>query len=272
MTLAERLRAASESAPAGRSLLCIGLDPQPDRTPAGDIVRFAAEVVEAAGDYACAFKPQSAFYEAGGDAGWRALKQVIDHVRAAAPHAFVLLDVKRGDIAHTAEAYRAAAFYHFGADAVTLNPYLGGDAVAPFLRDPQRGAFVICRTSNSGAGLMQDAQVYADGELAPYYLHVAEQARGWGAEHGNAGLVVGATYPQQLAHARERCPQMPILLPGIGAQGGDLEASVAAGLDAGGGGLLVSASRSVIYAGDGDAIRAEAKRLRDAIETAAAGA
>ena len=272
MTLAERLRAASESAPAGRSLLCVGLDPQPDRTPVDGIARFAAEVVEAAGDYACAFKPQSAFYEAGGDAGWRALKQVIDHVRAAAPHAFVLLDVKRGDIAHTAEAYRAAAFDHFGADAVTLNPYLGGDAVAPFLRDPQRGAFVICRTSNPGAGLMQDAQVYLDGELAPYYLHVAEQARGWGAEHGNAGLVVGATYPQQLAHARERCPQMPILLPGIGAQGGDLEASVAAGLDAEGGGLLVSASRSVIYAGDGDAIRAEAKRLRDAIETAAAGA
>ena len=266
MTFAERLRAASESAPAGPSLLCVGIDPQPDRTPAGEIVPFAARVIEAAGDYACAFKPQSAFFEAGGDAGWRALKRVVEHVRAAAPHAFVLLDVKRGDVAHTAEAYRAAAFEHFGADAVTLNPYLGEDAIAPFLRDPERGAFVICRTSNPSAGPMQDAQVYADGELSPYYLHVAGQARRWGEEHGNAGLVVGATYPEQLAHVRERCPQMPILLPGIGAQGGDLEASVAAGLDEHGGGLLVSASRSVIYAGGGGAIRAEAKRLRDAIE------
>lgn len=272
MSLSERLREAAAAAPAGPTLLCVGIDPQPDLIPPGQIDGFARKVVETVGDFACAFKPQSAFFEAAGEEGWRALNAAIAHVRDIAPHALVVLDVKRGDVAHTAEAYRAAAFDRLGADVVTVNPYLGGDSVAPFLRDPDRGAFVVCRTSNPGAGPMQDASVYLDGELAPYYLHVADRAREWGAEHGNAGLVVGATYPEQLANVRRRCPDLPILLPGVGAQGGDLDASVAAGLDARGGGLLVSASRSVIFAGGPDEVRAEAIRLRDAINRAAAGA
>ena len=272
MSLSDRLREASAAAPAGPTMLCIGIDPQPGLIPPEAIAGFAEKIVETAGDFACAFKPQSAFFEAAGETGWRALEAAIGHVRAGAPHALVLLDVKRGDVAHTAEAYRAAAFDRLGADAATVSPYLGEDSVAPFLRDPDRGAFVICRTSNPGAGPMQDVSVYADGEIAPYYLHVADRVREWGAEHANAGLVVGATYPEQLARARERCPDLPILLPGIGAQGGDLEASVEAGLDARGGGLLVSASRSVIFAGGPDEVRAEAIRLRDAINRAAAAA
>ena len=260
---AERLERAVDAAD---SLLCVGLDPQPDRTPAAEILAFNRTVIEAAGDCACAFKPQSAFYEAAGPAGWEALAQTIELIRELAPHAVVVLDAKRGDIAHTARAYATAAFEQFGADAVTASPYLGGDSVAPFLERPEHGAFVLCRTSNAGGGDFQSLTVNGADGGEPLYERVARRAAEWAAaHHDNVGLVVGATWPAELARVRELCPELPILLPGIGAQGGDLKAALRAGLDARGGGLLVSASRSVIYAGGASEIRAEAARLRGAI-------
>ena len=263
MRLSERLRRAVDAAD---SLLCVGLDPQPERTPPAEIVGFNRAVIEAAGEFVCAFKPQSAFYEAAGAAGWEALGRTIELIRELAPHAVVVLDAKRGDIAHTARAYAAAAFEQFGADAVTASPYLGGDSVAPFLERPEHGAFVLCRTSNPGSGDFQSLSVQGADGAEPLYERVARQAAEWAAEHhNNVGLVVGATYPGELVRVRELCPTLPILLPGIGAQGGDLEAALAAGLDAEGRGLLVSASRSVIYAGGAAEIAAEAARLRGAI-------
>lgn len=257
---AERLQRAVDAAD---SLLCVGLDPQPDRTPAAEILAFNRTVIEATADCVCAFKPQSAFYEAAGPKGWEALARTIELIRELAPHALVVLDAKRGDIAHTARAYATAAFEQFGADAVTASPYLGGDSVAPFLERPEHGAFVLCRTSNAGGGDFQSLPV--DGG-EPLYERVARRAAEWAdAHHDNVGLVVGATWPAELARVRELCPELPILLPGIGAQGGDLEAALRAGLDAQGRGLLVSASRSVIYAGGASEIRAEAARLRGAI-------
>lgn len=259
----DRLAAAMD---ASHSLICVGLDPQPQRTPVDEILDFNTRVIEATAGLACAYKPQSAFYEVAGNAGWQALRETIAAVRQIAPEAVVILDAKRNDIGNTAEAYAASAFDWFDADAITINPYLGRDAVAPFLQRPDRGAFALCRTSNPGAADLQSLSM-ANGE--PLYLTVAEQARTWGeSHHGNLGLVVGATWPEELKQVRALCPEMPILLPGIGAQGGDLEASVAVGLDVDGRGLLVSASRSVIYAGGAEEIRAEALRLRAAANAA----
>ena len=251
---------------AADSLICVGLDPQPGRTRAEDIVAFNTRVIEASADLVCAYKPQSAFYEAAGNVGWQALKDTITRVREIAPRAFVILDAKRNDIGNTAEAYATAAFDWFGADALTINSYLGGDAVAPFLKRPDRGAFALCRTSNPGAGDLQSLDM-SNGE--PLYMTVAERCRAWNEQHHqNLGLVVGATWPDELAQVRARCPDMPILLPGIGAQGGDLEASVAVGVDADGRGLLVSASRSVIYAGGAEEIREAASKLQVAANAA----
>ena len=253
---------------ASDSLICVGLDPQPARTSADEILAFNTGVIEATADLVCAYKPQSAFYEVGGNVGWQALKDTIAMVRQIAPNALVILDAKRNDIGNTAEAYAATAFDWFDADALTINPYLGGDAVAPFLNRPDRGAFALCRTSNPGAADLQSLGM-ASGE--PLYMTVAERARVWSEQHHrNLGLVVGATWPDELAQVRARCPEMPILLPGIGAQGGDLEASVSAGVDADGLGLLVSASRSVIYAGGADEIRQAASDLREAANAAKA--
>lgn len=255
----DRLTAAIDAAD---SLICVGLDPQPTRTQPDEILSFNTRVIEATADLVCAYKPQSAFYEVAGNSGWQALKDTIALIRQAAPNAVVILDAKRNDIGNTAEAYASTAFDWFDADALTINPYLGGDAVAPFLQRPERGAFALCRTSNPGAA---DLQSLETSNAEPLYLSVADRARDWGeAHHHNLGLVVGATWPDELAAVRVRCPDMPILLPGIGAQGGDLEASVEAGVDRCGRGLLVSASRSVIYAGSPDDIRAAASELRDA--------
>lgn len=252
----------AEAARRNGSLLCVGLDPQPERLPVDDVLAFTRAVIEATADLVCAFKPQSAFFEALGAGGWRVLQETIAAVPDEIP---VILDVKRGDVAHTAAAYAAACFDRLDADAVTLNPYLGGDAVAPFLARPDRGAFILCRTSNPSGADLQRLDVGGE----PLFLRVADLVREWGAAHGNAGLVVGATAPRDLAAVRARCPGLPILVPGIGAQRGDLAAAVRAGLDARGGGVIVSASRSVLYASRGTdfalAARAEARRLRDAI-------
>lgn len=264
---AHGFRAKYEAAAArNRSLLCIGLDPDPAHMPPGiGAVDFLRAVIEATADVACCYKPNAAFFEVDGAAGWDALRAVIEAVPGDIP---VLLDAKRGDVGHTAEFYARAAFETLGADAVTANPYLGADALAPFLAYEDRHTFVLCRTSNPGARDLQDL-TSAGGR--PLYEHVAMLANEW-ARNGNVGLVVGATYPAEAARIRELCPGLLFLLPGIGAQQGDIDAAVRASLDARGGGILVSASRGVLYASSGpdfaSAARAEAIRLRAAINLA----
>jgi orotidine-5'-phosphate decarboxylase len=260
-----------------QSLLCVGLDPELAKLPAALRSRHAEEalttflhrIIAATADLVCCYKPNLAFYLAHGVAGWNALLGL----RAAIPaHIPMLLDAKFGDIGSTAEMYARSAYDVVKADALTVSPYVGGDALAPFFARPDRTAFVLCKTSNPGSGDLQDVPVES-GETV--FLRMAERIREWGAAHGNVGAVVGATYPAQMAAIRAALPDAPLLVPGIGAQGGDLAGSVQAGMDARGAGILISASRSVLYASSGDdyaeAARAEAARLRDAINTARQG-
>ena len=239
---------------ARNSLVCVGLDPQPGRPHKSEIFEFNRKIVDETADFVAAYKPQSAFYEAAGDEGWAALGKTIEYIRKGAPHALVILDVKRGDVPNTAEACAEMAFDHFKADAATVNPYMGSDGVKPFLRRPGRGAFVLCRTSNPESDIFQRLWVAKDEDQEKprrLYEEVAMRIAEWGIEHGgNVGAVVGATYPDELERVRELCPSVPLLVPGIGAQGGDLERSVRAGLDSDGFGLLINSSRSLIYADD----------------------
>jgi orotidine-5'-phosphate decarboxylase len=239
-----------------RSALCVGLDPELDRLPAHlprnaeGVIAFNRALIEATSDLVCAFKPNIAFYEALGAAGWHALNATL---RAIPAHIPTILDAKRGDIGSTAQAYARAAFDELGADAITLSPYLGGDALAPFLERRDRGCFVLCRTSNPGGADLQDL-VLADGE--PLYRHVARLAgERWNA-NGNCGLVVGATYPDELAAVRAICPDLPILVPGVGAQGGDY----ATVRRLGGPRTIITASRAIIYAGGGADFAAAARQ------------
>jgi len=263
-TFAERLiRAQTKSG----GLLCVGLDPDPAKMPAAmatgpqRLLRFNQRIVDATADLAAAYKPQAAFYSAlGGEAE---LESSIRYIRERAPHALVILDAKRNDIGNTAEAYAREAFDRYGADAVTVNPYMGADSVLPFVARPGRGAILLCRTSNPGARDFQDLLV--DG--LPLYRRVAERAdRDWNGLD-NLLLVVGATYPAEMAALRQAHPRLTFLVPGIGAQGGDLERMLAAGLNASGTGLLINSARAVIYAGGGEAaaIREAAKALYDGI-------
>lgn len=261
------------------SLLCVGLDPVLPRFPATldavpdvthAIIAFNAGVIAATADLVCAYKPNLAFYLAHGAAGVAALEETRRLVPAHIP---VILDAKVGDMDNTAAAYETAYFDTWGFDAVTVNPYLGEDSLAPFMRRAERGVIVVCKTSNPGSGDLQNLPLGDGDGQQPMYLTVADRVAAW-AERWPAtlGLVVGATYPAELAEIRRRCPDAPILLPGIGAQGGNLEASLRAGLDASGAGLIVSASRSVIYAGSAaadwqGAVRAAAIQLRDTINS-----
>jgi orotidine 5'-phosphate decarboxylase subfamily 2 len=238
------------------SLLCVGLDPHPGSFD-GTAADFCRRVIDATIEAALAFKPNSAFFEAAGVDGLAQLATVVQHIGA---ERVTILDAKRGDIGSTAEAYARAAFQVIGADAVTVSPYLGGDSVAPFLTDAERGAFVLCHTSNPGAKEFQGLE--ADG--APLYLHVARRALAWN-EKGNVGLVVGATAPDALAAVRRAAPGLPFLVPGVGAQGGDLVEAVRAGADANGRGLVINSSRGILYAADP---RSAASRLRDEINGA----
>jgi orotidine-5'-phosphate decarboxylase len=268
-TFAERL---AEAQHLSGSLVCVGLDPDPAKLPpefaqdASPLHAFDRRIVDATCDIAAAYKPQIAFYSALG--AEEQLVASIRYIRQRAPTALVILDAKRGDIGNTAEAYAREAFDRYGADAVTVNPYMGEDAVRPFLARQDRGVLILCRTSNSGARDFQD--LCFDG--LPLYRHVARHAADRWNEHGNLMLVVGATVPREMAELRAAHPQMPFLVPGIGAQGGDLEATLTAGLDARGLGLLASASRSIIYAGAGSAsaIRAAAAKLHREINQARA--
>ncbi len=249
------------------SLVCVGLDPDLARLPrefAGApeaLLAFNRRIIDATADLAAAFKPQIAFYSALGKEA--ELAASIRYIRERAPHALVILDAKRGDIGNTAEAYASEAFDRYGADAVTVNPYMGEDSVRPFLARRDRGAILLCRTSNSGARDFQDLLV--DG--LPLYRRVAERAdRQWN-EHRNLMLVVGATYPGEMAELRRAHPGLWFLVPGIGAQGGDLNGTLAAGLAADGRGMLISSSRGIIFAGGGahDAIRGAAAELHAGI-------
>jgi uridine monophosphate synthetase len=235
------------------SAVCIGLDPGPgdlSEPTAGAALSFCLNLISSTADIAAAFKPNAAFFEAMGPDGWSVLRRVIEAVPDGIP---VILDAKRGDIASTAEAYARSAFDQLGAGAVTLSPYLGFDSLEPFLSRPGKGVFLLCKTSNPGSGDLQDLAVaglsgiFARG--ARLYEHVAALASGWNTGD-NLGLVVGATYPEALARVRRVAPELWILAPGIGAQGGDLEAALQAGLRRDGLGLLVPVSRAVARAED----------------------
>ena len=263
MTFREKLARAVQT---NRSLLCVGLDPDPTRIRGDEVAPFLRAIVEATSDVACAYKPNLAFYEQMGAEGYAALRAVL---QAIPDHIPVIGDAKRGDIANTARAYARALFDELGFDAVTVNPYLGGDAVAPFIERADRGVFIVCRTSNPGARDLQDLPVAGEEGPMPLYQRVAQLARSWNSG-GNVGLVVGATYPDDMRDLRRLCPDMLFLVPGIGPQEAELERAVAAGLDEDGAGIMINASRAVLYASAGadfaQAARRAAQTLRDAIE------
>ena len=240
------------------SLLCVGLDPHPElllEASAAAAAEFCLGLIRETADAACAFKPNAAFFEAFGGPGWEALGQVIRAVPEDIP---VILDAKRGDIASTARAYAQSAFSTLGADAITLSPYLGRDSIQPFTENPEKGVFLLCRTSNPGANDLQSLKVLGGGEL---YQVVCRLAQTWN-ENDNVGLVVGATDPQALARIRSEAPHLWLLAPGIGAQGGDLEAALAAGLRDDGSGMIVPVSRAIAASGNP---RTAASELRGAI-------
>ncbi|MDR6993323.1 orotidine-5'-phosphate decarboxylase [Luteimonas sp. 3794] len=269
-TFMQALRARWQSAD---TLVCVGLDPEPAKFPtrfANDpdaVFAFCRDIADASAEYACAFKPQIAHFAALGAEA--ALQRLIAHLHATHPGVPVILDAKRGDIGSTAQRYVAEAFDRFEADAVTVNPYLGRDSVQPFLDRSDKGVVILCRTSNPGAADLQDLPVAQAGATRPLYQKVAETiAREWNG-HGNVSLVVGATWPEQLREVRAIVGDMPFLVPGVGAQGGDVEAVVGNAKTADGTGLMVSSSRAILYASNGDdyadAAAREARALRDAI-------
>ena len=262
------LTRVDEAFDANRSLLSVGLDIDPSKLPGVGVVEFNKAIVESTADLVCAYKPNMAFYEALGIPGLRALEQTIALIRQASPKALIIGDAKRGDIGPSGEAYARAMFQVWGFDAVTVNPWGGSDTVAPFLADESRGVFLWCRGSNPGSGDLQDLVVESGGMNVPLYQHLAAAALRWN-EHLNLGLVVGATYPEQLEQVRRTCPDMPLLVPGVGAQGGELAAAVRGSVDARGRRAIVNSSRSIIYASDGrdfaGAARRAAARLRDGI-------
>ena len=253
------------------SLVCVGLDPEIERFPRqiaeqpSPIFQFNKAIIDATADLVCAYKPQFAHY-----AAYEAedqLERTIEYIHRVHPGVPVILDSKRGDIGNTAERYAIEAFERYGADAVTVNPYLGGDSLEPFLRREDRGVVVLCRTSNPGARDLQDLAI-GDGGRRLYHVVAELAATRWNAR-GNCMLVVGATYPQELAEIRGIIGNMPLLVPGVGAQGGDVAQVVRNGQTAAGTGLMVSSSRGILYASTGDdfasAARAAALSLRQQI-------
>jgi len=255
LTFFDRLRSVSR---VRGTLLCVGLDPDPDRISGGasGALKHCLEVVRQTEEHACCFKPNSAFWERYGPDGWSALMDL----RASAPDTPFLFDGKRGDMDNTMRAYASAVFDTLGMDAATVNPYLGADSLQEFVRYSDRGVYALCRTSNPGAADLQ--HLVAGGK--PLYLHVAELAERLNGT-GNVGLVVGATAPEQVAEVR-RATALPFLLPGVGAQGGDVEAAVRAAWNGDPASCLVAASRSVIYA---QSPASEAARLKAQLNAAA---
>ena len=264
-TFLEKLEAACV---ANQSLLCVGLDPDPQRMALGDVFRFNQAIVDATAGLVCAYKPNLAFYEVLGIPGLQALQQTIDYIRQRAPGVLIIGDGKRGDVGNTAQAHARALFETWGFDAATVNPFGGGDTLQPFLDYRDRGVFVWCRSSNPGAGEFQDLVLAGDGGGRRLFEIIAQKATEWNGG-GNVGLVVGATYPRELVQLRELCPTLPILIPGVGAQEGALEESVRGGTDNRGRLAIISSSRQVLYASGGadfaQAARREATALRDRI-------
>jgi len=277
MTFLEQLRQAERQ---NGSMLCVGLDPEPAKFPEayrGDpsrIYDFCAAIVDATADLAMAFKPQIAYF-----AAHRAedqLERLMAHMRSAAPHVPVILDAKRGDIGSTAEQYAKEAFERYGADAVTLSPFMGFDSIQPYLKYHGKGAFLLCRTSNPGGDDFQNQRLASVEGQPLLYEHIARLAQGPWNLNGQLGLVVGATYPAEIERVRALAPTVPLLIPGVGAQGGDAAATVKAGWRANGGEttapIIVNSSRAILYASQGadfaKAARAEAIRTRDVLKAA----
>ena len=254
------------------SLLCVGLDPEPERFPLpwrGDpdrIFDFCSAIVDATHDRVCAFKPQIAYFAA--HRAEAQLERLVAHIRRVAPAVPVILDAKRGDIDSSAAQYAREAFVRYQADAVTLSPFMGFDSIEPYLAYQGRGLFLLCRTSNAGGSDLQD-QLLARGDRL--YEHIARLAAGRWNRDGNLGLVVGATVLPELARVRELAPTLPLLIPGIGAQGGDLQATVAAAWRSDGP-IIVNASRSVLYAAEAGEPAAARSAGQDGIEAFAAAA
>src|SRR6266496_6028465 len=274
MNFLEKLLMASRQQ---NSLLCVGLDPEPVRFPielqkqstAKAVVHFCQEIIGATAQYVCAYKPNLAFFEVLGPEGMHVFQEVL---RAIPAHIPIIVDAKRGDLGNTARNYAATVFDVYDCDAVTVNPYLGYDSVAPFLAYEEKAVFFLCRTSNPSAHDFQDLLVCEEkGQVRPLYEVIAQRVKFWN-RTGNCGLVVGATYPQELNTIRSICSDMPILIPGVGAQGGDLEASVLAGVDASGEKAIIAVSRAILYAGEGEDYASsaanEARKLRNRINEA----
>jgi orotidine-5'-phosphate decarboxylase len=260
------------------SMLCVGFDPDPKRLPQSlqgkseSIFEFCREIADATADLACSFKPQFAYFASQGAEAQ--LEKLIRHLKNKYPKIPVILDSKRGDIGSTAEHYALEAFERYGADAVTVNPYLGFDSVEPYLRHAGKGVIVLCRTSNPGGSDLQFLNVSPSGD--PLYIHVAKLAAQQWNLSGQLSLVVGATFPEEIAKVREIVGEMPLLIPGIGAQGGDIDATVKAGSipNKPGTGMIINSSRAILYASSGpdfaEAARKVALTTRDALRSAAA--
>lgn len=258
-----------------QSMLCVGLDPEPSRFPgslkgnANKIYDFCAAIVDATADAVIAFKPQIAYFAAHRAEGQ--LERLMEHMRRAAPHVPIILDAKRGDIGSTAEQYAIEAFERYGADAVTLSPFMGFDSVQPYLKFHDKGAFLLCRTSNKGGDDLQNQRLASIEGQPLLYEHVAMLAQGPWNVNGQLGLVVGATYPNEIERVRRIAPTLPLLIPGVGAQGGDAIATVRAGwrVDAP---IIVNSSRAILYANSSDdfaqAARAEALKTRALLQAA----
>ena len=278
MTFLEHLQGAERR---NGSLLCVGLDPEPGKFPAsmkGDaskIYDFCAQIVDATADLAISFKPQIAYFAA--HRAENQLEKLMAHMRRTAPHVPVILDAKRGDIGATAEQYAIEAFERYGADAVTLSPFMGFDSVQPYLKHHGKGAFLLCRTSNPGGDDLQNQRLASVEGQPLMYEHIAKLAQGPWNVNGQLGLVVGATYPAEIERVRSLAPTLPLLIPGVGAQGGDAVATIKAGYrqsnGATTGAVIVSSSRAILYASSGDnfaqAARQEAMRTRDVLRAAA---
>ena len=263
-----------------QSMLCVGLDPEPARFPQGMtgqaayIFDFCAAMVDATHDLVCAFKPQIAYFAA--HRAEAQLEQLIAHIRRVAPAVPVILDAKRGDIGSTAEQYAIEAFERYGADAVTLSPFMGFDSLEPYVKRHGKGAFLLCRTSNPGGDDLQTQRLASVEGTPMLYEHLARLAQGPWNLNGQLGLVVGATYPAEIARVREIAPSLPLLIPGIGAQGGDARATVHAGLRTGSNGesgpIIVNSSRAILYASSGadyvTAARLSARSSRDVLNAA----
>ncbi len=255
------------------SLLCIGLDPVLEKIPGylkedlNPFFSFNKAIIDSTHDFVCAYKPNSAFYEALGDKGVGELKATCDYIRIMYPEIPIIIDAKRADIGNTNDGYAAYIFDYLQSDAVTLQPYLGGEAIQPFLDRKDKGIIILCRTSNPGAGEFQDLLF----EGKPLYQYVAQQVvKKWNT-NTNCLLVVGATYPKELAQVRKLAGDMTFLVPGIGAQGGDIEKTVHAGLNGKKKGMIINSSRGIIFAGSGKDFakkaRQEAQKLRDDINS-----